>query len=290
MTEVKKPAFPQTAEGVTDWEKVFEDPEHGLVTLIQDAQSQEALRACTLIVIQQLFTRKNDQLEIARLKNQLDEIFGGGRYSRTDGSSHRPSTRNQRPPARSRDGVSPKQTNKSAGQARRYGMGPVRKPALYIDQRSKIFLRHSRHTAVPDRRCSRNAGHTVLHRPKTIGKSPDGGRRGNKNACAAETQKDRETKNRNAIKDASTADEDFPPTVVFSIFAAARGVRRHAHIHAIGSTCDCFEVRSRTITALWHSTEYLGHAKQPFQPSLCGKVGSEQPGAVTDCRTDNQRH
>lgn|GEM_PF-2159128 len=75
MSEIEKPAFPQTPDGVTDWEKVFEDPDRGILKLIRDAHSREALRACVLVVIEKLFTRKNDQLEIARLKKQLDGIL-----------------------------------------------------------------------------------------------------------------------------------------------------------------------------------------------------------------------
>lgn len=75
MAEIKKPAFPQTAEGVTDWETVFEDPERGLIPLVARAQSSDALRGCLMVVIQQLFTRKSDELEIVRLTRQIDALF-----------------------------------------------------------------------------------------------------------------------------------------------------------------------------------------------------------------------
>ena len=57
MGETNKPAFPQTPDGVTDWEKVFEDPDQGLVAAIRTAQTSDNLRACMMIVIRQLFTR-----------------------------------------------------------------------------------------------------------------------------------------------------------------------------------------------------------------------------------------
>ena len=75
MGTKKKPAFPQTKDGVTDWEQVFESPEDGLIALIGSASSVEGLRQCTLLVIRKLFTRDNDQLEVARLTRQLDALI-----------------------------------------------------------------------------------------------------------------------------------------------------------------------------------------------------------------------
>ena len=74
MTDNKKPAFPQTPDGVTDWEQVFEGP-NGLIALITQVRSAAALRECTLVIIGQLFTRKQDQLEVARLTRQLDSLI-----------------------------------------------------------------------------------------------------------------------------------------------------------------------------------------------------------------------
>lgn len=75
MPENKKPTFPQTPDGVTDWPKVFEDPDDGLIPLISSARTANALRQCAFVVINQLFTRKNDTLEVARLGKQLDALF-----------------------------------------------------------------------------------------------------------------------------------------------------------------------------------------------------------------------
>lgn len=72
---MKKPTFPQTPEGVTDWEKVFEDPNQGLITVIRSAQSADGLRNCMMIVIRQLFTRDDDDLQVAQLTRQLDELL-----------------------------------------------------------------------------------------------------------------------------------------------------------------------------------------------------------------------
>lgn len=75
MAETNKPAFPQTPDGVTDWEKVFEDPDQGLVSVIRTAQTSDNLRACMMIVIRQLFTRDDDELQVAQLTRQLDDLL-----------------------------------------------------------------------------------------------------------------------------------------------------------------------------------------------------------------------
>jgi hypothetical protein len=72
---MKKPAFPQTPDGVTDWEKVFEDPNDGLITVIARAPNADVLRDCMLALIRQLYTRKNDELEIARLEGEVEHMF-----------------------------------------------------------------------------------------------------------------------------------------------------------------------------------------------------------------------
>lgn len=74
MAEKSKPSFPQTPDGVTDWERVFES-DGGLIALIGQAHSAAALRQCAVLVINQLFTRKQDQLEVARLMQQLDKLI-----------------------------------------------------------------------------------------------------------------------------------------------------------------------------------------------------------------------
>ncbi len=70
-----KPAFPQTPEGVTDWETVFEDPEQGLIVAVTQAPNADALRGCLLAVIGQLYTRKDDELATAQLLTEIDSLF-----------------------------------------------------------------------------------------------------------------------------------------------------------------------------------------------------------------------
>ncbi|MEQ8506416.1 MAG: hypothetical protein RIB80_13915 [Rhodospirillales bacterium] len=70
-----KPAFPQTPSGVTDWQKVFEDPDNGLIAVIASAPNAAALRECLIAVTRQLFTRKDDELEIARVDGEIERLF-----------------------------------------------------------------------------------------------------------------------------------------------------------------------------------------------------------------------
>ncbi|TCS64007.1 hypothetical protein EDD55_10244 [Varunaivibrio sulfuroxidans] len=77
MSEHSKPAWPKTPDGTTDWDVVFEDPKTGLIPIISEAQSRQALRQCTCVVIQQLFTRKDDADDVAKFTAQLDDILAG---------------------------------------------------------------------------------------------------------------------------------------------------------------------------------------------------------------------
>lgn len=72
---MSKPAFPQTPAGVTDWQKVFEDPDTGLIAIIARAPNVDSLRECLMVVTNQLFTRKDDELEIARVMGEIERLF-----------------------------------------------------------------------------------------------------------------------------------------------------------------------------------------------------------------------
>lgn len=74
MTEPAKPAWPKLPDGSTDWETVFEDPVSGLIPVIAQAKTAPALRQCTVLVIEQLHTRKNDPEIVARFVTRLDEM------------------------------------------------------------------------------------------------------------------------------------------------------------------------------------------------------------------------
>ncbi|MCK4939596.1 MAG: hypothetical protein KAR80_04825 [Rhodospirillaceae bacterium] len=71
----KKPLWPQTPEGTTDWDVVFEDPTNGFIAIISQAKTPEALRQTTELVIKKLFTRDDDGPEVARFCNELDQII-----------------------------------------------------------------------------------------------------------------------------------------------------------------------------------------------------------------------
>lgn len=71
----KKPLWPQTSEGTTDWEVVFEDPRTGLIAAVSAAKSASALKQSTILIIQKLFSRDGDEEEVKRFRAELDTIL-----------------------------------------------------------------------------------------------------------------------------------------------------------------------------------------------------------------------
>ena len=67
-------SWPVTADGVMDWEAVFENPDTGFLPMIALARSPEALKQTTLVIIRTLFSRKNDESNFETYTAQLDEI------------------------------------------------------------------------------------------------------------------------------------------------------------------------------------------------------------------------
>ncbi len=76
MSDVKKPDWPQTPDGTIDWETVFEHPETGIIPALSHAGNKQILHKITVTVIQQLFTRKNDEIQVQRFLKELDSILG----------------------------------------------------------------------------------------------------------------------------------------------------------------------------------------------------------------------
>lgn len=74
ITAPDKKTFPQTPDGTTDWEVVFEDPTTGLIPMLVKAQAPEALRQGTIVIIEKLYTRKSDVEEVAKFREQIDRI------------------------------------------------------------------------------------------------------------------------------------------------------------------------------------------------------------------------
>lgn len=67
--------FPKNPDGTIDWEVVFEAPDTGFLALVQKARSLDGLSACTRVIVDQLFTRKNDEPERTRLYQELEALI-----------------------------------------------------------------------------------------------------------------------------------------------------------------------------------------------------------------------
>jgi hypothetical protein len=78
LAEVQKPAWPKTPDGTIDWEVVFEHPESGVIPLMMAANGSESLHKCAVVVIRQLFTRKNDEEQVIKFLAELERIIGAG--------------------------------------------------------------------------------------------------------------------------------------------------------------------------------------------------------------------
>ncbi len=67
--------WPKTPTGNVDWEVLFEDPEAGLIPYIEAASAPMTLSLNAVQVIQSLFTRKDDEGEIERLNEEINELI-----------------------------------------------------------------------------------------------------------------------------------------------------------------------------------------------------------------------
>ena len=67
--------WPKTPTGNVDWECLFEDPETGLIPYIEGASAPMTLRLNAVQVIQSLFTRRDDEGEIERLSDEINELI-----------------------------------------------------------------------------------------------------------------------------------------------------------------------------------------------------------------------
>jgi len=74
MADDPKATWPKTPDGTTDWQVVFEDPTTGFIPLITKAQSSAALQMSATVIIQKLFTRRNDADLCAQLIARLGTI------------------------------------------------------------------------------------------------------------------------------------------------------------------------------------------------------------------------
>ncbi len=75
MTETGTHPWPLTPDGVTDWERVFEDPDTGFIQLIMQAHSPQVLKECATVTIQQLFIREDDDNNVMTLIIKLNKLL-----------------------------------------------------------------------------------------------------------------------------------------------------------------------------------------------------------------------
>lgn len=73
--QAKRPSWPKTPDGTTDWEIVFEAEETGVIALVTQANTAAALRACTIAVIEKLYVRDDDPDAVARFKEDLTSLI-----------------------------------------------------------------------------------------------------------------------------------------------------------------------------------------------------------------------
>lgn len=78
-------SWPRHADGSVDWVKVFEDPDIGLIPLIERSDASEKLISCVDVVVRSLFVREADSHVRDRYLDALndlvdrhDEMFSGG--------------------------------------------------------------------------------------------------------------------------------------------------------------------------------------------------------------------
>ena len=77
-TPVDGKSWPRKPDGTIDWVFVFEDEESGLIGLVLSANSPLALRACAEVIIQQLFSRDDDAMNIMRYMTAMDRLVPDG--------------------------------------------------------------------------------------------------------------------------------------------------------------------------------------------------------------------
>jgi len=75
MNDAGARAWPTTADGTTDWERVFEDPSDGLIVLACRSETPDQLKTMTLIILRQLFNRKGDDQGDDKMAAYLDKTI-----------------------------------------------------------------------------------------------------------------------------------------------------------------------------------------------------------------------
>ncbi|MEO5336411.1 MAG: hypothetical protein H7841_05910 [Magnetospirillum sp. WYHS-4] len=70
------PPRPRTEYGVVDWEQFFEHVTDGLVPLVRQARSRDALKKCSMVIVEGLFTRKDDHIHRQTFLRAIGDIVG----------------------------------------------------------------------------------------------------------------------------------------------------------------------------------------------------------------------
>ncbi len=68
-------SWPTLDNGTVDWVSVFNDPETGLIAMVNRADTPDKLRACYHITIHGLFSRKSDEEVRNQYLYELDKYF-----------------------------------------------------------------------------------------------------------------------------------------------------------------------------------------------------------------------
>ncbi|MBT3989039.1 MAG: hypothetical protein HON14_01580 [Rhodospirillaceae bacterium] len=72
---ISKDDWPKTEHGTVNWEIVFESPENGLLTLIGEARTPKALLESSIVIIQKIYTRKDDPAKVEQFIQELSELI-----------------------------------------------------------------------------------------------------------------------------------------------------------------------------------------------------------------------
>jgi len=75
MDETSNRHWPKTPDGVTDWERVFEDPDTGLIAIACRPGTPDELKSTVIVIIKKLFKRDSDQAVAGKLITYVDKVI-----------------------------------------------------------------------------------------------------------------------------------------------------------------------------------------------------------------------
>ena len=75
---------PVKNDGSIDWEQVFEHPQTGFVSLIQQATTVKGIELCSREIVNKLFVRDTDSEKRAAFQHILDHLFAGATDRKSD--------------------------------------------------------------------------------------------------------------------------------------------------------------------------------------------------------------